>query len=116
MNLFLTISVTTVHCITGQKHDFAKSLRYYLIWLFRTLKGNRNWFDIVRVRYIRTFIKAYQVKGKYNTVRYSGNSLYPEFDIAKFDCMYAFCVWGRFGRKNIFQAFFIVQSFAFALS
>ena len=32
---------------------------------------------IVGVRCIRMFIKANQIKGKWKTVRYSGNSLYP---------------------------------------
>ena len=53
--------------------------------LYRTLKGNRNWFDIVEVRYIRTFIKANQIKEKGKPVRYDGASLYPVFDIAEFD-------------------------------
>ena len=37
------------------------------------------------VRYIRTFIKTVHIKGKLQTVRYRGHSLYPVFDIAEFD-------------------------------
>ena len=32
------------------------------------------------------FIKANQIKGKWKTVRYSKDSLYPSFDTAEFDC------------------------------
>ena len=36
--------------------------------LYRTLKGNRNWFHLAGVRYIQTFIKA--------------NLWWPEYDIS----------------------------------
>ena len=60
--------------------------------LTRTLRGSRKWFDKVGVRYI---VEVYW--GKWNqreiqTIRYSGGSLYPVFDIAEFDCM-TFQTW-----------------------
>ena len=63
-----------------------------------------------------TFIKVNQVKGKCNTFQYSGDSLCPLVHMAEFHCIYTFCVCGRVGKKNSFQAFYIVHSFAFALS
>ena len=52
--------------------------------LHQTLNGNRNWFDIAGVRYIRAFIKANQIKRRSNTVPCSGGALYPVFDITEF--------------------------------
>ena len=53
--------------------------------LYRTFKANRDWFDIAPVRYNRTFLEANQINWKSKTVRYSGDLLYPMFDIAEFD-------------------------------
>ena len=37
--------------------------------LHRTLKGNRNWFDIAGVRYIRLFIKVNHHHNLFHTLR-----------------------------------------------
>ena len=74
--------VTSFACqLTNNKSEHGRTP------LYRTLKGTRNWFDIAAVRYIRTFIKADQIKGKRKTIQYSGGSLYRVFDITKFDCI-----------------------------
>ena len=65
---------------------FILNLTHLLFKIHGTLKGNRNGFDIAGVLHIGTFIKANQFKGKRKTVRYSGDSLNPVFDIGEFDC------------------------------
>ena len=58
---------------------FGPILYYCRTRLYRTFKGNRNWFDIARIRYIRTFIEGNQLGGRWKTVRYSRDSWYHEF-------------------------------------
>ena len=58
-------------------------------------QGKQKLVRYSKVRYIRTIIKANPVKGKRKTVQYSGGgggggSLYPVFDVAKFDCISKF--------------------------
>ena len=44
------------------KKPVRNKFKYKRTRLYRTLKGNRNWFDIARVRYIGTFLEANQIK------------------------------------------------------
>ena len=85
-------------------HHSCKWYEYSRTHLFRTLiKGNRNWFNIARVLYIRMFIRQIKSKEKWKTVRYIGASLYPVFDIAEFDCIILYKI---FSIVNIVQEVF----------
>ena len=51
-------------CVLFINLNMLKSVREYSrTRLYQTLKGNRNWFDIVGVPYIQTYILANHVKG-----------------------------------------------------
>ena len=73
-----------IYLLDIRKGNYSRTL------LYRTHcpKGNRNWINIAGVRYIRTSIRASQVRAKWKFVRFSSDSLYPVFDISEFDCIF----------------------------
>ena len=88
----MCLALQTTETIIGGGGEGGEGMNPSRTPLTRTLRGSRKWFDKVGVRYI---VEVYW--GKWNqreiqTIRYSGGSLYPVFDIAEFDCM-TFQTW-----------------------